>query len=65
MERLNMKEKEERRNKIEESNYNSIYKEMLEAILGYIQGKKKRKDRMMTARYRCGNKMREGTVLEE
>lgn len=48
MERLDRKGKEERRNKIEESNYNSLYKKtMLEEVPGYLQGKKKRKDIMM------------------
>lgn len=38
----------ERRNKIEEPNYNSLYKKtMLEEVPGYLQGKKKRKGIMM------------------
>lgn len=42
MERLNRKETEERRKKIEESKYNNIYKEiMLEDVPGYPQGKEK------------------------
>lgn len=45
---------------MEESNYNRIYKKIiLEEIPGYWQGKKKRKERMMIAGYRCGNEMRE------
>lgn len=38
---------EERRNKIEEPNYNSLHKKTMLEVSGYLQGKKKRKDIMM------------------
>lgn len=65
MGRLIRKEKEERKNKIKESTYNSTYKKiMLEEVPGYLQGKKRRKERKMIARYRWERDERR-TVLEE
>lgn len=61
--KIKQERKTERRNKIEKSNYNGIYKEIILEGPGYLQGKKKRKDRMTIARYRCGNEMREDSIV--
>jgi len=51
--RIEEKEREERQIKINESRYNSKYKEMLtEELPKYLLGKEKKKDRMSTVRYR-------------
>ncbi|XP_071636284.1 uncharacterized protein [Temnothorax longispinosus] len=57
--RLEEKEKKERQIKINESRYNSNYKEILtEKLPKYLLGKKKKKDRMLIARYRCGSEVK-------
>jgi hypothetical protein len=57
--RIEEKEKEERQIKINESRYNSNYKEILtEELPKYLLGKKKKKDRMLIARYRCGSEVK-------
>ncbi|XP_077278957.1 uncharacterized protein LOC143906639 [Temnothorax americanus] len=53
------REKEERQIKIKESRYNSSYKEILtEELPKYLLGKKKKNDRMLIARYRCGSEVK-------
>lgn len=55
-ERSERKEKEERRKKIGETRYNGLYKEVItENLPEYLRGRRKRKDRCLIARYRCGN----------
>lgn len=52
-------EKEERQKKINKSRYNNIYKDIItEDLPKYLHEKKKRKDRYLIARYRCGNEMK-------
>lgn len=57
---VSTKEKEVKRSKIEESTYNKIYKDIRsEDILEYyFKGKKKKKERILIARYRCGNEIK-------
>lgn len=56
--RIEKREREERRIKINESKYNRKYKEMLtEELPRYLLGKKKKKDRILIARYRCGSEV--------
>jgi len=38
---------------------------MVEAVPGYLLGKKKKKERSLVARYRCGNEIRRGHWKEE
>lgn len=58
-ERSERKEKEERRKKIEETRYNGLYKQVItENLPEYLRGRRKRKDRCLIARYRCGNEWR-------
>lgn len=65
MERVENKEREERREKIENSRYNEVYKKIqTEVIPEYLRRKRGRKDRRMIARFRCGNKTREGMYME-
>lgn len=41
-----------------ESRYNDMYKELITKDLQkYLQGKRKRKDRYLIARYKCGNEL--------
>ncbi|XP_020294889.1 vicilin-like seed storage protein At2g18540 [Pseudomyrmex gracilis] len=50
---------EERRKRIEESRYNDSYKKVItEELPEYLRGRKRKKDRIMIARYRCGNEMK-------
>lgn len=59
LEKIWRKEKEERQKKINESKYNSMYKDIItENLPKYLQGKRKRKDRCLIAIYRCGNEMK-------
>lgn len=59
LERIYREEKEERHKKIDEFRYNNNYKKIItEEIPKYLEGKKKRKDRGIIARYRCGNETR-------
>lgn len=59
LERIWRKEKEERQKKIGESRYNNRYREIIkENPPKYLQGKRKRKDRYLIARYRCGNELK-------
>jgi len=59
IERTERREKEERRQKVNESRYNSYYKRIItENTLKYLEGRKKGKDRCLIARYRCGNETR-------
>jgi len=52
-------EREGRKNKIRESKYNDGYKEIrTEKIPGYLRGRRKKKERIILARYRCGNEMK-------
>lgn len=56
LERIYREEKEERHKKIDESRYNNNYKKIItEEIPKYLEGKKKRTDRGIIARYRYGN----------
>jgi len=59
---IERKKKEERRQKVNESRYNSYYKMiMTERIPKYLEGRKKKKDRCArVARYKCGGIMRSG-----
>lgn len=57
--RIEERERQERRIKINESRYNRKYKEMLtEELPRYLLGKKKKKDRMLIVRYRCGSEVK-------
>lgn len=59
MERIDKKEKEKRRIKIEKSKYNKIYKNiMTEELPAYLRGRRGKKDRSLIARFRCGNEMK-------
>lgn len=56
--RIEERERQERI-KINELRYNRKYKEMLtEELPRYLLGKKKRKDRMLIVRYRCGSEVK-------
>jgi len=60
------REREERVRKIRESKYNDVYKEIrTEKIPGYLRGRRKKKERIILARYRCGNEMRGGQYWRE
>ena len=66
LERIRRKEEDERRKKIEEFKYNTKYKDvMTEEMPRYLQGRKKKKDRITIARYRCGNEWRGGQHWRE
>lgn len=57
--RIEERERQKRRIKINESRYNRKYKEMLtEELPRYLLGKKKKKDRMLIVRYRCGSEVK-------
>lgn len=57
--RIEERERQKRRIKINESRYNRKYKEMLtEDLPRYLLGKKKKKDRMLIVRYRCGSEVK-------
>lgn len=59
LEKIWVKEKEERQKLIRESRYNSMYKDITtEELPKYLRRKKKGKDRCLIARYRCGNEMK-------
>jgi len=59
VEKIKKKEKEERRKKIEESKYNESYKNVItEELPEYLRGRRRKKERIMIARYRCGNEMK-------
>jgi len=59
IEKIRKKDKEERRKRIEESRYNDSYKNVrTEELPEYLRGKKRKKDIIMIARYRCGNEMK-------
>jgi len=59
LERTERREKEERRQRVNESRYNNYYKRIItEGIPKYLEGRKKGKDRSLIARYRCGNETR-------
>jgi len=65
LESIERREKEERRQKVNESRYNSYYKMIItEKIPKYLEGRKKGKDRSLIARYRCGNETRGSQILE-
>lgn len=56
MERIERKDKEDRIRKINESNYNKEFKRIrTEETPKYLKGNKKKKDRELIARFRCGN----------
>lgn len=56
MEDIKRKEKETTSDKINNSKYNKIFKDIwLEEKPGYLKGIKKKKERSLIARYRCGN----------
>jgi len=58
LESMERREKEERRQKINESRYNSYYKMIItEKISKYLEGRRKKKDRRLVVRYRCGNEI--------
>lgn len=66
IERIKAKEKEERRKRIEESKYNEVYKYIItEKKPEYLRGKKKKRDRNLIAKYRCGNEMKGGQYWKE
>lgn len=66
MERVENKEKEMTRIKIDSSKYNGIYKTIrIEEILGYLKERKGKKERSTIARFRCGNKARGSQEWEE
>jgi len=53
------REREERIRKIKESKYNDGYKEIrTEKNPGYLRGRRRKKERILLARFRCGNEMR-------
>ena len=55
------KKKEERQVKINESRYNNNYKNIcLKGSPKYLEGKKRMKDRVLIARFRCGNETKGG-----
>lgn len=57
------KKEEKRRKKIEELQYNSEYKNIwTQKIPKYLRGKRGKKERNTTARYRCGNEIRRTQV---
>jgi len=59
VEKIRKKDKEERRKRIEESRYNDSYKNVVtEELPKYLRGRKRKKERIMIARYRCGNEMK-------
>jgi len=59
VEKISKKDKEERRKRIEESKYNESYKNVVtEELPKYLRGRKRKKERIMIARYRCGNEMK-------
>lgn len=65
MEDLRRKEKETIRGKIKDSKYNKIFKDIwLEDMSEYLKKKKKR-ERILIARYRCGNEMKGGQHWED
>lgn len=66
LEKIEVKEKEERRRKLEESRYNRTYKNVVtENMPKYLSGRRKRKDRSLIARYRCGNECKENQHWKE
>ena len=67
MKRLERREKEERQVKINESKYNSNYKNIRSEkyLSKYLEGKKRMKDRSLIARFRCGNKTKGGQYWRE
>lgn len=66
MEDIKRKEKETTSGKINESKYNKIFKDIwLEEKPGYLKGKKKKKERSLIARYRCGNEIKGGHYWED
>ena len=57
--RIKTKEREERRRKINGSNYNREYiRAMVEKRPEYLVGKRKKRDRCLIARFKCGNELR-------
>lgn len=70
MEKIERKEREKRRRKIEESRFNGYYGNIIveeEPYLRekYLKGKRKKKERNLIARYRCGNEMKKGQYWKE
>jgi len=66
MERIEEREKEERKRKTEESRYNDIYKKIrTEGLPNYLKGKKSKRGRSRIARYRCGSEVRGGYYWKE
>jgi len=56
----------ERRNKIKETKYNNLYKNiMVEAVPGYLLEKQKKKGRSLVASYKCENEMKGGQHWRE
>lgn len=65
IERIERREKEERWKKINESKSNEIYKEIFtEERPRYLKGRRKKKERNIIARFRCGNEARIGRYWE-
>jgi len=58
----NTREKKvERRNKIKETRYNILYKNiMVEAVPSYLLEIQKKKERSLVRSYKCGNEMKGG-----
>jgi len=66
MERIERREREERWKKINKSKSNEIYKEICtKERPGYLRGRRKKKERNIIARFRCGNEARVGRYWEE
>ncbi|KYN00522.1 hypothetical protein ALC62_08707 [Cyphomyrmex costatus] len=63
---IRKREEEERLVKINESRYNSYYKNIkTEGLPKYLKGKRRMKDRSIIARFRCGNELRGGQYWRE
>jgi len=59
MEKIERKEKSKMQRKINDSKYNETYKNILtEELPKYLKGRRKRKDRSLIAKYRCGNEIK-------
>lgn len=57
LEKIKRKDKEEKVRKINESRYDSDYKEIrLERVSKYLEDQKKRRDTRLIIRFRCENK---------
>jgi hypothetical protein len=55
----------ERRTRIRESRYNGKYEKIITEELPKYLGRESRKERVITARFRCGNEKRENKYWKE